>query len=243
MPTPAWCLALLLFLVVPLRADDSLDHARRAQALLGSGIWSRVIRVQNEARNNEYPGSFHALVFELSGILWFYSANNGTQSFSLHQGALAEEKADFGPGLRDIHAGLTGWSIVPDGGAPAVAGKLPHGCFVECVALLRERAARGGVVGRAQLLSYYVRRASGWRGHTVLALAGREEVEVLDPLEPGRSVRLPAADADDALGLARGFRGGAVAKAHLLPVELPVEVPGRAAAPLAAASSGLGPTG
>ena len=172
-----------------------------------------------------YPSTFHALVFELAGILWFYTETNGTQSFSLHQGALTEEKADFGPGLRDIHAGLTGWSIVADGGPPVAPGVLPNGCFLESVALLRERLVRGGVVGRPQLLSYYARKASGLYGHTVLALVGPEGVEVIDPLDPDRPVLLPGADARNALAVARRLRGEELAEARLLPVELP----GRAA--------------
>ncbi|MBI4625994.1 MAG: hypothetical protein HY736_22585 [Verrucomicrobia bacterium] len=171
------------------------------------------------------PTRYLALVFELAGILWFYTGTDGTQSFSLHQGALAEEKADFGPGLRDIHAGLTGWSIAADGGPPVAPGVLPNGCFLESVALLRERLVRGGVVGHPQLLSYYIRKASGLYGHTVLALAGPEGVEVIDPLDPGRPVLLPGADVSNALVLARRLRGDEVAKARLLPVDLP----GRAA--------------
>ena len=44
----------------------------------------------------------HALVFELAGMLWFYTAEDGTQSFSLRIDRLDAEKADFGPMLRDI---------------------------------------------------------------------------------------------------------------------------------------------
>lgn len=221
MPNHAVSLALLFFFAAGLRADDSLVHARRAQARLGSEVWARVVRVQNESRFNKYPRSFYALVFELGGILWFYTDTDGTQSFSLHRGALEQEKADFGPGLRDIHPAFTGWTIVPDDGLPVAPGSLPNGCLVECVALLRTRAARDEAVGRSMLLTYYVRRRSGLYGHTVLALPKPGGLEVIDPLDPERPVVLPGANATNALLLARRIRGDDVTQARILPVELP----------------------
>jgi len=99
-------LVLLLLATASLRAGDSLAHARQARALLGPAFWSCVLRIENETRGGAYAPMLHALVFEFAGRLWFYTDANGTQSFSLHRGRLAEEKADFGPLLRDIEPGF-----------------------------------------------------------------------------------------------------------------------------------------
>ena len=85
-----------------IRAASPLENAFRAQALLGPGIWSRIISIRNETRGGFYPRSVQALVFEFAGMLWFYTDANGTQSFSLHTGELEVEKKNFGPLLRDI---------------------------------------------------------------------------------------------------------------------------------------------
>jgi hypothetical protein len=214
---------LVVLAAAPLRADDSLTHARRAQALLGKDVWSEVIRVENSRRFSHYPRTLHALVFEFDGILWLYADADGTQSISLQRGRLAEEKADFGPLLRDIEPGFVRWSVVPDdAGATALAhGELPNGCFIESVAALRQRLAQGEPVGRARLLSYYGDTPSGRRGHTVLTWEAAGHLEVFDPEWPGKTQSFPAALAGDALGLARTLEGGIVTKAHWVPVDLP----------------------
>ena len=168
--------ALFLGLVsVCFGADHSLVNARRAQALLGSDVWSEVIRIENDARNSRYPRSLHALVFELAGILWFYTEADGTQSFSLHQGQLAAEKANYAPLLRDIEPGFTRWTAVA---ADVAAGNslppeapLPNGCFIESYAALRMLVARGVPVREPRLLSYYAQGKVRQAGHTVLAYA------------------------------------------------------------------------
>jgi hypothetical protein len=214
---------LVVLAAASLRADDSLTHARRAQTLLGTEVWSQVIRVENSARVSRYPRTLHALVFELDGILWFYADTDGTQSFSLHANRLAEEKADFGPLLRDIEPGFTRWSVVADEAGASVAprGTLPNGCFIESVAALRQHLAQGEPVGRARLLSYYGDTPSGRRGHTVLTWETAGHLEVLDPEWPGKPQSFSEALAGDALGLARTMEGGLVTNARWVPVELP----------------------
>ena len=199
-------------------ADLSLETARRAQALLGPGVWSQVIRVENEARVSRYPRELHALVFELAGVLWFYTDTDGTQSFSLRRGRLAEEKADFAPLLRDIERGFTRWSVAPEG--EATPGNLPNGCFVESVAALRERIERGEAVASAQLLSYYIDTADGRHGHTVLSFATSRGVEVIDPDRPKQVLRYSASQAEGALQLAQALDGERVAAARWVPVDL-----------------------
>ena len=215
----------VLFLSVAataLRADDSLDHARQAQALLGPDVWSQVIRIENAARFNRYPRIVHALVFELAGVLWFYADVEGTQSFSLHRGLLAEEKADFAPLLRAIDRGFVGWTVVASGVQASASGAaLRNGCFIESVVALRDRLRRGGETVRPQLLSYYADTSLGGQGHTVLAYETGGRVEVIDSAQADRRFNFPAAFARDALQLARAMAGNRVASARLLPVDWP----------------------
>jgi hypothetical protein len=211
--------ALALLGAATLWADDaSLAHARQAQAMLGPEVWSQVIRIDNTARRSPYPHTLHALVFELEGLLWFYTDTDGTQSFSLKRGRLAEEKADFGPLLRDIERGFTHWSVVSDAPSAARAprGSLPNGCFIQSVAASR---ALGAGVDHLQLLSYYVQTASGLRGHTVLTYEKRGHLGVFDPEEPERAQQFSKTLGRDPLALARAVLGGAVARARLLPLE------------------------
>jgi hypothetical protein len=212
---------LALLGVALLRADDSLAHARRAQALLGPGVWSQVVHVENSTPRGTYPRELHALVFELAGILWFYTDTDGTQSFSLRRDRLAEEKADFGPLLRAIEPGFVRWGAAPDGDAKP--GKLPKGCFVESVAALRTRLARGEPAADARLLSYYVDLDGVRLGHTVLSYHTTSGIEVIDPVRPAQVRRFPEADGADALRLARALEGGGVAAARWVPVDLPPE--------------------
>jgi len=216
-------LLLVLLFATALRADDTLVHARRAQALLGPDVWSRVIRIENTAARSRYPRTVHALVFELAGILWIYADTDGTQSLSLHRGRLAEEKADLAPLLHEIDPGFTMWRELPAADARefAVAKSLPNGCFIECVAVLRERLALDGDVTQPQLLSYYISTPQGLVGHTVLTYQTRGRLEVIDAQRSKRPWSLSGAVATDALALARAAQDQPVVTARLLPVDLP----------------------
>ena len=212
--------------VVASAGDKSLEQARRAQALLGSDVWSQVIRVENRDRTAHYPRVVHALVFEFADMLWFYTSSEGTQSFSLHRGRLAEEKADFAPLLREIHPGFTKWTVEP--GAPAVVdGNLRNGCFIESVVALRDRLLRGGETVHPRLLSYYVITPEGQRGHTVLTYEAGGRVEVIDSAQTGKPFTFPATVAGDALKLAREFQGPEVSSARLFPIDWPAVRAGR----------------
>jgi hypothetical protein len=227
------------FFNLALRAQDSLDNARRAQALLGSGVWSQVIQVTNESRGRVYPAIVHAVVFELAGILWFYTDANGTQSFSLHVGCLEAEKADFAPLLVAIERGFTRWSVVPDTELPAKASNEPlkNGCFVESVAAWRERLARRTGIREPRLLSYYVRAGAAEAGHTVLAYEVDGRVEVFDPARPSVHFRYPQRVGRDALWLAKSLEGGRVRSARYVP--MPEGLPATAVA----STAGEGRTG
>ena len=212
---------LLGLLLGPARADDSLLHARRAQALLGAETWCRVIRIENDARPSAYPRTVHALVFEFLGRLWFYCDVNGTQSFSLHAGRLDEEKANFAPLLRDIEPGFTRWSEVRT--EQVAAGTLPNGCFIESVALLRARMSEGAPIVMPKLLSYYIDTRVGLRGHTVLVYRQDDRALVCDPARPRKLLSVPLPLAADALECARVLDGPEVLKAQFLPIPIAVE--------------------
>ena len=207
-------------------ADDSLKHVQQAQTLLGAEVWSQIVRIENSHRASRYPRELHALVFELADILWFYSPVNGTQSFSLHRGRLAQEKADFAPLLRDIDRGFTRWTVVEN--VPVAAGarvSFPNGCFIESVVALRDRRNDGREIVRPQLLSFYTGPGNGDQGHTVLAYETADRVEVIDSAQAGRALSFPMALARDAIKLAQAVLGHRVAQARLFPLQWPMTRP------------------
>jgi len=222
---------LLVFFVSEACADQSLSRAYQAQALLGPEVWSRIIRIENEAPSKRYPATFHALVFELADILWFYTASEGTQSFSRHRGRIAEDKEAFDSLLRAVDPGLVRWTAVTAGAewAPS-ASALPNGCFIVSVIALRARLLRGGEALRPQLLSYYFETAAGLHGHTVLAYETGGRVEVVDATQGGRRYTFPAVNVRDPLKLAQAMHGKIVAKARFLALDWPTARTGNYAA-------------
>ena len=217
-------LRLLFWLLLPLAlaAATPLEHARRAQALLGPETWSRVLRIENAAGGGAYPATVFALVFESGGLLWFYTDADGTQSFSLHRDRLEEEKAEFGPLLKAIDPGFTRWAVVTDAEGAAPGGELPNGCFIESLAALRTRVGRGEPVERARLLSLYIDTPLGRRGHTVLTYETRRGLFVVDPARTPAARALPQAWADNAPALAEFLWPGVhVARARWVPTTLP----------------------
>lgn len=172
----------LVFLFIwqaDLPGQTALESAKAAQARLGPSTWSRVIRVENKNAHSVYPRNEYALVFEFAGILWFYSSSDGTQSFSLFRGRLAEEKADFGPGLRAIEPGFGAYSVVCDKPESCFQGmRFPNGCLIESIAAARERFSRGERITCAKLVMFYAK--SRREGHCVLAYETPEGVFTLD---------------------------------------------------------------
>src|SRR5580698_5691605 len=142
--------AVLLGIPRVVSASEGLSSARAARTLLGPTVWSRVVRIENteskqEFRRSPYPREVFALVFELSGYLWFHSDCNGTQSLSLRSGSLGIDKAEPGPLFLAIDHGFTRWSWVDDMAAPQrQAPAPPNACFIESVAALFRRVAVGG---------------------------------------------------------------------------------------------------
>jgi len=177
---PIFLLLLFSLLVTGASAESSLRSARQAQALLGPGTWSRVVHIENSNTHGTYPHRLYALVFEFSGILWFYTETNGTQSFSLWTHRLEAEKADFRPGLLAIDPGFTRYSILEDTAPPTSSrGELPNGCLIESLVAGRDRLTSGGKIRSARLVMYYARERQ--EGHCVLAYEATDGIFVLDP--------------------------------------------------------------
>ncbi|HEY4990003.1 MAG TPA: hypothetical protein VII09_09360, partial [Opitutaceae bacterium] len=94
---------------------DGLADAVAARAMLGSETWARLVLIRNANpgvgwSRGVYPRTVYAVVFEMSGILWFYTDTNGTQSLSLTLGTLDRDKAAPGRLFRAIDRGFTRWS-------------------------------------------------------------------------------------------------------------------------------------
>jgi len=201
---------LLAIVTVSVRAPErSLVHARRAEALLGPGLWTRVIRISNRAEGGRYPPQVDALVFELEGVLWFYTDTDGTQSLSQLLRHAEQDKAALGPLLLHLNPGFTAWEDAPVIDHEQLAEKtpLPNGCFIESLALLRQRLAAGAPTHEPRLLAYYVAMPGGGvHGHTVLQFRGNEGWIVIDPYRPKKRQRIFPKNPDDAKACADGLR-------------------------------------
>jgi hypothetical protein len=208
------------------RAPDGLADAFAARSLLGPDVWARVVRIQNAGnrgleKRTCYPATTYALLFELSGILWFYCDADGTQSLSLRLGSLEADKADPGPLFKAISPRFGSWEWV-DGPARTESGlglHPPNDCFIECVAILRRRAAAAAEPFSSSLLFSYVDTPTGRLGHTVLIFQARDGMTAVDPDKPDRPVRIPAPAGADPRAIARFLRGGEVAVARKLPID------------------------
>ncbi len=205
-------------LATSLGANGQLEAVRRAQGLLESHVWTQVIHIDNSNLSSRYPRAVDALVFQLDSILWFYTPADGTQSLSLYRNRAEADKLNLGPLLAAIDEGFTRWKVLPSEGGPLPGpARLPNGCFIESIAILLRRLDYGAAVENPQLLSYYVARSGGVRGHTVLQFTSGGRVQVVDPDWPNRIIRISHADPNDPKGVADRIRGD-VARARHLPL-------------------------
>ncbi len=199
--------------------DRSLDIVQRAQLLIQSHTWSEVVRIENTGASSRYPRTVYALVFQLDSVLWFYTPTDGTQSLSLLRGRAESDKQNLGPLLAAIDSGFTAWGVMPKEAAPPTGRpRLPNGCFIESMAILFDRLARGGRVENPKLLSYYVALSGGIRGHTVLQFTSAGRVQVIDPDRPYSPRRIRYADEGNATSVALRIRGD-ISKARHLPLD------------------------
>jgi len=208
------------------RVPDGLADALAARSLLGPDDWARVVRIENTgergfATRKGYPSVTYALIFELSGILWFYCDADGTQSLSVTLGSVEADKLNPGPLLKAISPRFGAWKWV-DASAPPDPGRRvppPNDCFIECVAILRQRIAAGAELRSPRLLFFYVDTPTGRLGHTVLVFQARNELMAVDPDQPHAPIRIPAHAGADARSIACFVRGGKVARARELSLD------------------------
>jgi hypothetical protein len=206
------------------RAEGLVDAAA-ARSMLGGDIWSRLVRIDNAnprgiLSRSPYPRTVYALVFELSGILWFYTDADGTQSLSLTRNTVARDEADPGRLFKAIDPGFTTWAWVDAAAAPP-GRRPPNACFVESVSELLRRLAVGGEAASPRLLSYYVDTRFGRLGHTVLVFGTDSGLEAVDPEASNRPQILPAELGADPRALSAFLRGGPVADARMIPIACP----------------------
>lgn len=223
--------AILLFLALPLGASagasDGLADAEAVRRLLGPGAWAKVVRIDNEGERGlevrrPYPATVYGVIFEFGGILWFYCDSAGTQSLSTRRGAIASDKADPGPLFRAISVHFRSWAWVEEPGLIASRlgrGTPPNACFVECIALLRQRTESGREARAPTLLTYYISTAYGLLGHTVLVFGAGDGLAAVDPDRPSTTVRIPREAAVSIDALSTFIRGGEVATSRVLSVE------------------------
>src|ERR1700690_1474532 len=220
--------ALVLLAPAAAAASDGLSSALAARSLLGPSIWARVVRIETAGPQGVFgggahPGAIYPLVFELSGILWFYEESSGTQSLSLRTGSLDADKAAPGPLFRAIDRRFTAWSWAPEATDSRARHSQtpPNACFIESVASLFQRLSAGGEARAPRLLSYYVDTPFGQRGHTVLVFGTRDGVSAVDPEISERPMKIPAYLARDPRTLSAYLRGGPIAGARTLAISSP----------------------
>jgi hypothetical protein len=215
-------LLVALALTATLRGDmqesTSMLYARQAAAMLGPTLWKQVLRVHNSSRESRYPRSFGAVAFEMGGILWFYTATDGTQSLSMRLGRAKEDEQDLGPLLSNLDHGFTHWEPDSEGNSLGEKSSVPpNACFIQSVALLRNSLSLGIHVEHARLLSYYVSYPTGLKGHTVLYIETDKGPTVIDPLMQRWPLHVRGADTRDPKCVAYCIRHD-VASARWVPI-------------------------
>lgn len=174
---------LLLLAAIPATGDDTLYDTQEARARIGSGRWTRIIRIENPDGHSDYPDQFHALVFELESLLWLYVPGVGTQSLSLFSGRTERDKLDLQPLLLAANPAFSRHSVVdaalvnpPDG---RLAGAtLPEGCFIHAVSDWDAMRDRGETPEFAGILVYHV--SVDQRGHAVFYFTSHGHHFIID---------------------------------------------------------------
>jgi hypothetical protein len=194
-------------------------YARQAAAMLGPTLWKRVLVIQNASADNGYPRTLGAVVFEMGGILWFYTASDGTQSLSIRHGRAKEDEENLGPLLLRLDSGFSHWECdSANAGLDEKDPIPPNACFIQSIALLRHLLAEKTGSERAKLLSYYVTLRTGPRGHTVLYFESNEGPIIIDPLAPGKPFRVRAVFPGDAKSVATCLRHD-ISNARWVPID------------------------
>lgn len=206
MPLPRPRLVVLFLLLATLLRAGSLESAFQVRAMLGPGVWSRVLRMENDraGRGSRYPAEFHGLLVAFEDRLWLYTEFDGTQSLSLQAGRLEQDRADPGPLLRAVDPGLTRFADVTDRPPASLPDGLPpRHCFPASVRRWQQLHAEANPPERARLLAYYPWAKPG--GHMVLEYWREGRRFLFDPDDPGRDRELPARLDEDPLRVAQAL--------------------------------------
>jgi hypothetical protein len=206
-------------------AADGLSDAVAARRLLGPDVWSRIARIENAPahgleRRTPYPPTVYALVFEMSGLLWFYCDADGTQSLSRRYGSVEADKADPGPLFRAISRRFGPWSWV-DGSACAAGAAVPappNACFIECIAELRRRSELGKQTGLPRIVFVYEDTPTGRLGHTLLVFQSGSGLAAVDPDFSSVPIQIPAGVGTQARAISSYVIGRDVDDARELPI-------------------------
>lgn len=184
----------------------SLESAFQARAMLGAGVWSRVLRIENDRSpfDSRYPAVFHGLLVEFQGILWLYTEFDGTQSLSLYAGRSEADRANLAPLLQAVEPGLKRYEDVTDRPPFGILGRPPpFPCFPAAVARWQQLQAGGNPPARARLLAIYPK---GHRqGHMVLEYWRDGRRYVFDPEYPAKDREVPAKVGDEPLKVAQAL--------------------------------------
>lgn len=224
------CLCLALLCAAPLAAD-SQDSAWQARDLLGPERWAQVVRVESN-RMLGRSTVIHALVFELEGRLWFYAEHRGTESLSLEDGRLAQDKADLLPLLRHLDPAVTRYQVVPRPAAHFASARLnpalPNGCFIESVAYFQRLVDTGRAPDEARLLAYYGVNGADAGGHTILYYERAGRRYFYDPAGAAAPARLADDVHSDPLAIADAatpaFARHRPQRAKFLPLRIPSSI-------------------
>lgn len=184
----------------------TLESAFQARAMLGPGVRSQVLRIENErpGRGSNYPAEFHGLLVEFQGILWLYTEFDGTQSLSRHAGRVAADRADLAPLLRAVEPGLGRYTEITDGPPfGTLARPPPYHCFLASVARWQRLQAESNPPTRARLLAIYPKGRR--QGHMVLEYWRDGRRYVFDPEYPAKDQEVSLRLAEDPLKVARSL--------------------------------------
>ncbi len=223
MPHPCFRFVWITLLLVSSSFAGSRESAFQARAMIGTEVWSRVLRIENDGggRGSRYPAEFHALVVAFEDRLWLYTEFDGTQSISRYAGRLERDQADLGSLLREIEPGLTQFEDVTERPPSRIAARPPrYACFPASVAHWQKLQRDVNPPTRARLLAFY---PEGQRqGHMVLEYWRDGRRYVFDPEHPGKVRELSRKLGEDPLKVARAIHrtGGRDRPARAMQLEL-----------------------
>src|SRR5690625_525191 len=167
------------------------EPAIQAHQMLGPGVWSQVIKLENRNKKSRYPATLYATVFEFDNVLWFYTST-GTQPIERSRNRVDAYRKNLLPLLKNIERGFSSLKIISAGKTFAddtSLAKLENGCVIESIYSLEKVRRAGTEIEKARLLLYSASRNSrrgiggNARGHAVLIYQTSEGIFYVDPPE------------------------------------------------------------